>query len=87
MTFLVLLLSAAAAIVLALLALTTVVTKDRPLLSFVTIFAVLVFAFALGVTWQKATFVNRHIDMCHDETSRYFVEYGRFDPYCQVFAK
>lgn len=87
MTSMVFFLGAAATIVLALLAVTVVAARDRAWVSFLTIFTVLVFAFVLGGFWQKATFVNRHIDMCHDETSRYFVEYGRFDPYCKVFAK
>ncbi|WP_317056006.1 hypothetical protein [Roseovarius rhodophyticola] len=87
MTFVILLLGGAAAVVLAILALAIVATKDRPIVSFLTIFAVLVFAFTLGGLWQKTTFVNRHLDMCGDETSRYFVKYGRFDPYCEVFAK
>lgn len=41
-------------------------------------------AFTAGMMWEKAGFVNRHIDMCHDETSRYFREYGELDPYCEV---
>ncbi|MEM7424131.1 MAG: hypothetical protein AAF334_10430 [Pseudomonadota bacterium] len=41
-------------------------------------------AFWLGIAFEKFSFVDRHIDMCADETSQYFREHGGFDPYCEV---
>lgn len=87
MNLMIILLCLAVAISLSVAALSVVVTKSRPLISFVAVFAALCVSFALGGLWQKALFVNRHLDMCSDQTSKYFVEHGRFDPYCKVFAR
>ena len=37
-----------------------------------------------GVQLEKLLFINRHIDLCVDETASYFREHGSFDPFCKV---
>ena len=38
----------------------------------------------LGTQIEKALFVNRHIDLCLDDTAAYYREYNGFDPYCAM---
>lgn len=38
----------------------------------------------LGTQIEKGLFVNRHIDLCLDDTAAYYREYNGFDPYCAM---
>jgi hypothetical protein len=36
----------------------------------------------LGTLIEKGLYVNRHIDLCTDDTAQYYREYNGFDPFC-----
>lgn len=36
----------------------------------------------LGTLVEKGLYVNRHIDLCMDDTAQYYREYNGFDPFC-----
>lgn len=40
-------------------------------------------SFSAGITLEKILFVNRHIDLCTDETSEAFLNYGGHSQFCK----